>query len=78
VPARNLTVIETFRRDSNNKMIYGFNVNDPTVFTDEFSGEYALSRIDEQIFEYACHEGNYGMIGILGGARRLEQLGLEP
>lgn len=78
VPAENLTIIETFRRDSNNKMIYGFTVNDPTVFTVEFSGEYALSRIDEQIFEYACHEGNYGMVGILGGARRLEQLGLEP
>ena len=78
IPTDNLTVIETFRRDSNNKMIYGFTVNDPTVFTSEFSGEYALSRIDEEIYEYACHEGNYGMTGILGGARRLEQLGLEP
>jgi len=78
IPTENLTVIETFRRDSNNKMIYGFTVNDPTVFTTDFSGEYALSRIDEEIYEYACHEGNYGMTGILGGARRLEQLGLEP
>ncbi|GJM14121.1 MAG: hypothetical protein DHS20C12_25240 [Pseudohongiella sp.] len=78
MPTDNLTVIETFRRDSNNKMIYGFTVNDPTVFTSEFSGEYAFSRIDEEIYEYACHEGNYGMTGILGGARRLEQLGLEP
>ena len=78
VPTENLTVVETFRRDSNNKMIYGFTVNDPTVFTSQFSGEYALSRINEEIYEYACHEGNYGMTGILGGARRLEQLGLEP
>jgi len=78
VPTENLTVVETFRRDSNNKMIYGFTVNDPTVFTAQFSGEYALSRINEEIYEYACHEGNYGMTGILGGARRLEQLGLEP
>ena len=78
VPIENLTVVETFRRDSNNKMIYGFTVNDPTVFTAQFSGEYALSRINEEIYEYACHEGNYGMTGILGGARRLEQLGLEP
>jgi len=78
VPTINLKLIETFRRDSYNKMIYGFTVNDPTVFTTEFSGEYALSRIDEQIFEYGCHEGNYGMIGILGGARRLEQTGLAP
>lgn len=78
IPTENLTVIETFRRDSNNKMIYGFTVDDPTVFTTQFSGEYALSRINEEIYEYACHEGNYGMTGILGGARRLEQLGLEP
>ena len=78
MPTENLTVVETFRRASNNKMIYGFTVNDPTVFTAQFSGEYALSRINEEIYEYACHEGNYGMTGILGGARRLEQLGLEP
>lgn len=78
VPTENLTVVETFRRDSNNKMIYGFTVNDPTVFTAPFSGQYALSRINEEIYEYACHEGNYGMTGILGGARRLDQLGLEP
>lgn len=78
VPTDNLTVVETFRRDSNNKMIYGFTVDDPTVFTSQFSGEYALSRIDEEMYEYACHEGNYGMTGILGGARRLEQLGQEP
>ena len=78
MPTENLTVVETFRRDSNNKMIYGFTVNDPTVFTAQFSGEYALSRINEEIYEYACHEGNYGMTGILGGARRLEQLGLAP
>ena len=78
LPTENLTVVETFKRDSPNKMIYGFTVNDPTVFSSEFSGEYALSRTEERVFEYACHEGNYGMVGILGGARRLEQLGLEP
>ena len=77
-PTENLTVVETFRRDSNNKIIYGFILNDPTVFTAQFSGEYALSRVNEEIYEYACHEGNYGMTGILAGARRLEQLDLEP
>ncbi len=77
-PTENLTVIETFRRASNNKMIYGFTVDDSSVFTAQFSGEYPLSRIDERIYEYACHEGNYGMTGILAGARRLEQLGEDP
>jgi hypothetical protein len=36
-----------------------------------------LSRINEPIYEYACHEGNYGMIGILAGARKLEELESE-
>jgi hypothetical protein len=72
IPIENLTLIETFKRDSDRKIIYGFTVNDPSVFTDDFTGEYPLSKIDEEIYEYACHEGNYGMTGILIGARRLE------
>lgn len=74
LPVDNLTVTETFRRTSNNKLVYGFTVEDPTVFTAPFSGEYPLSLNNEPIFEYACHEGNYGMVGILAGARRLESL----
>jgi len=72
LPVDNLTVTERFRRVTENKLIYGFTVNDPTVFTDEFTGEYPLSRMDEPIYEYACHEGNYGMVGILAGARTEE------
>jgi hypothetical protein len=78
MPVENMTVIETFRRETGNKLIYGFTVDDPTVFTAQFSGEYPLSRINEPLYEYACHEGNYGMVGILGGARRLERMGEEP
>ena len=78
LPVENLTVSETFRRESDNKLIYGFTVNDPTAFTAEFSGESPLSLSSEPIYEYACHEGNYGMVGILAGARRLEQMGEEP
>lgn len=70
----NLTVIETFRREANNKIIYGFTVDDPSVYTAQWSGEYPLSRMDDPIYEYACHEGNYGIIGILAGARRLESM----
>lgn len=78
VPVDNLTLLETFRRESNNKIIYGFSVDDPSVFTARFSGEYPLSRTDNAIYEYACHEGNYGMIGILAGARQLERAAAEP
>ena len=73
-PTENLTVIETFRREGNNKIVYGFTVDDPTVYTAQWTGEYPLSRMDEPVYEYACHEGNYGMIGILAGARRLEAM----
>ncbi len=79
-PVDNLTVIETFRRQGPNKIIYGFTVDDSSVYTVPWSGEYPLSRMDEPVFEYACHEGNYGIIGILAGARRLEMmqtLGIE-
>ncbi|MCG8415215.1 MAG: hypothetical protein MI746_13430 [Pseudomonadales bacterium] len=79
-PTENLTVIETFRREGPNKIVYGFTVDDPTVYTAQWSGEFPLSRMDEPVFEYACHEGNYGIIGILAGARRLEameDLGIE-
>ncbi|MEZ5489662.1 MAG: hypothetical protein R3F50_05010 [Gammaproteobacteria bacterium] len=69
LPVENLTITETFRRESEYKLIYGFTVNDPTLFTAEFTGEYPLSKLDEPIYEYACHEGNYGMVGILAGAR---------
>ncbi|MFK7864484.1 MAG: hypothetical protein AB8B95_09710 [Pseudohongiellaceae bacterium] len=73
-PTENLTVIETFRREADNKIIYGFTVDDPSVYTAQWSGEYPLSRMDEPVYEYACHEGNYGIIGILAGARRLEAM----
>lgn len=75
-----LTVTETFKREGSNKIIYGFSVSDPGVYSSEWSGEYPLSQISEPVYEYACHEGNYGIIGILAGARRLESmnaLGME-
>lgn len=73
-PTENLTVIETFRREANNKIVYGFTVDDPSVYTAQWSGEYPLSKMDDPVYEYACHEGNYGIIGILAGARRLEAM----
>jgi len=76
-PTKNLTVIETFKREANNKIVYGFTVDDPSVYTAQWSGEYPLSKMDEPIYEYACHEGNYGIIGILAGARRLESMAAD-
>ncbi len=74
-PTDTLTVIETFRREGQNKIVYGFTVDDPSVYTAQWTGEYPLTSMEEPVYEYACHEGNYGLIGILAGARRLEALG---
>ena len=49
-------------------------MNDPSIFQSEFSGEFPLSRLDGNLYEYACHEGNHGMVGILAGARAVEQM----
>ncbi|MBV9767965.1 MAG: hypothetical protein JOZ32_00195 [Bryobacterales bacterium] len=66
---RNLHVIERFKRVSPDVLLYEFTVDDPTVFTKPWSGAIAMTKIAGPIFEYACNEGNYGMKGILRGAR---------
>ena len=70
--SRNMTVTERFRLESAEKLVYSFTVDDPTVWTAPFTGEYAWPRTDNKVFEYACHEANYSFEGILRGARLLE------
>jgi hypothetical protein len=70
--SENLTVIEYFTRESDDKIIYQFTVDDPTTFEHSFTGELALTAYDDPLFEYACHEGNYALPGILAGARVAE------
>jgi hypothetical protein len=66
---RNLHVVERFRRVSPDVLLYEFTVEDPTVFTKPWSGAIPMTSIKGPLFEYACNEGNYGMQGILKGAR---------
>lgn len=68
----NMTVTERFRMESADSLIYTFTVDDPTVWTEPFTGEYAWPRSDNKVFEYACHEANYALEGIMKGARVLE------
>jgi len=65
----NLRVIERFTRSGPDQILYQFTVEDPASFTRPWSAELPMRRIDEPLYEYACHEGNYGMEGILSGAR---------
>jgi hypothetical protein len=69
-------VIERFTRISDRQILYAFEINDPTVYTSVWKGEMALNRIDGQVYEYACHEGNYGLVSILQGGRRNDRLGI--
>ena len=71
--SESLTVTEYFTRVGQNKIIYRFTVDDPTTFTSSWTGELPLSAAMDQIFEYACHEGNYALPGTLAGARMAEQ-----
>jgi len=72
-------VIEKFTRIADNEVLYEFEVNDPTVYTSVYRGQTALHRIKGdagRTYEYACHEGNYGLQNILEGGRRNDRLGI--
>lgn len=65
-------VVEKFTRYSDDQIFYEFEVHDPVYYTTSWRGEMSFNLTGEQQYEYACHEGNYGLVGILAGARRQE------
>ncbi len=67
-----LELTERFTRVGPDELRYEFTVNDPTVWAAPWTAVMLWKRTDEPIFEYACHEGNIGMEGILAGARAEE------
>jgi len=71
----NLVVTEKFTRKSPTRMLYQFEVSDPTVWETNWGGEYEFVTGDP-LYEYACHEGNYAMEGILRGERQIEAAAL--
>lgn len=73
----NLHVTERFTRVGPNSINYEFTVEDQTTWTDSWTAMIPLKKTDDAIFEYACHEGNYGMEGILAGARAVEKAAQE-
>ena len=70
---RNLRLVERFTRVAADTLLYEFTIDDSTVWTRPWTAAVPMTRTDDQIFEYACHEGNYGMVGILSGARMQER-----
>ncbi len=71
----NLKVTERLRRVDANTISYRFTVEDPSTFVAPFTGELAFNTMPpgEQVYEYACHEGNYGLVNVLSGARQQER-----
>ena len=62
-------LVERFTRVDPDTVLYEFTVQDPNSYTRPWSVMMPLTRTDEKLYEYACHEGNYGLHGILAGAR---------
>lgn len=72
------TLIERFSRMSGDTVNYEFTIDDPATFTDKITAIVPMTKVAGQVYEYACHEGNYGMVNILRGARVQEQASESP
>ena len=72
---KNLRLVERFTRSEFGTLNYEVNIDDPTVWSRPWTYEVPMALNDEPLFEYACHEGNYGLENILAGARLEEAQG---
>ena len=71
--SESLHVVERFTRLGPDTLGYEFTVTDPNTWATPWSGSLPMARSDDPMYEYACHEGNYGIVGILGGSRAQEK-----
>ena len=69
----NMRLVEKFRRTDADTLLYEFTVDDPAAFAKPWTVQVPSVRTTGPIFEYACHEGNYAMTGMLGAARAEEK-----
>ena len=81
-PGGTLRLVERFRLVDTNRIDYQFTVEDPKTYTRPYTVAIPMIRRDtsdplNHLFEYACHEGNYGMLNLLTGARADEELALK-
>ena len=68
-----LSLIERFTRTDADTLVYEFTVNDPTIWVGPWSVEHPMKRNPNLIYEFACHEGNYGLYNIMAGSRMEER-----
>ena len=65
----NLQLVEQFSRTDRDTLLYEFTIDDPTIFVRPWTAQIPMAKVDAFVMEYACHEGNYGLVNILSGAR---------
>ncbi len=68
--SKDTSLVERFRRVDPDTVLYEFTIEDPNNYTRPWTVMIPFRRTDGVLFEYACHEGNYGLTGIMAGARR--------
>jgi hypothetical protein len=73
----NLHVIERFTRVDADTLEYRFTVDDPTTWTRSWTVAFPMVKTPGPMYEYACHEANYGLVGILAGARAEEKAAVK-
>lgn len=73
MPASGMNLTERFSRAPDGSLNYEFTVNDPKIYTRPWTAVLQMIPSEGEIFEYACHEGNHAMEGILKGSRLLEK-----
>ena len=66
-----------FTRAGDGLLLYEFTIDDPETFTSGWSAVLPMVKADGAIYEYACHEGNYGLANVLSGARAEERAAAE-
>ena len=68
-----LRLVERFTRTDDATLVYEFTVTDPTIWRTSWSVEHPMKQNPDLIYEFACHEGNYGMYNIMAGSRQEER-----
>ena len=71
--SKNYRVVERFTRADDDTINYEFTVVDPDWYTAEWGGQVPMERRDALLYEYACHEANHSLFGVLSGARAQER-----
>jgi hypothetical protein len=70
-------VVERFTRAGEKELNYQFTVVDPAIYAKPWLAEYSMAASEAAVYEFACHEGNYGLANILSGQRQIERRAAE-